>query len=146
MRTIAFDIGTRRVGVAISDPSGMLATSLFVYQRTDDDTKDARELAAVAREQQAERILVGCPVSLRGKQELAVQQMSGFVNLIREHSDLEVVSRDERMTTVIAQRAMRAADASAGVRKDRVDQVAAAVLLQGYLDAPQSRTPPSEDT
>jgi putative Holliday junction resolvase len=135
MRTIAFDVGTVRVGVAISDPDGIIATPLRMIERTEDAVADARALAELAALEQAGQILVGMPVSLRGKREIAAQHMEAFVALLREASPLPVIEWDERMTTAIATRALVAGDVNWRARRTRVDQVAAAVLLQSFLDA-----------
>lgn len=140
MKTIAFDIGTSRVGVAVSDPAGIIATPVQVVLRSDDPARDAAALAGIAGSHGAERIVAGLPVTLRGDEGPAAQQVREFVALLREHAAVEVVLWDERLTTAIAERAMIAADASRGRRRDTVDQVAAALILQSYLDA---RRPPT---
>ena len=86
----------------------------------------------------AEVIVVGNPVSLRGQEELAAEKVREFANLLGEHTALPVVLWDERMSTVIAQRSLIAGDVKWSRREKKVDQVAAAVILQSYLDA-QSR-------
>lgn len=138
MKIIAFDIGTKRVGVAASDPQGLIASPLQVCERSHSPEADARALAELACAQEAERIVVGMPVSLRGKEEVAAQQVREFVGLLSEHAEVEVVVWDERMTTVIAERAMISADVSRAERRSKIDQVAAAVILQSYLDAQRS--------
>ena len=142
MRTIAFDIGTRRVGVAVSDPAGLIATPLQVIMRSGDPARDAAALAKLAEVNEAGRIVAGLPVTLRGDEGPAAQQVREFIELLREHAAVEVVLWDERLTTVIAERAMIQADASRGRRRETVDQVAAALILQSYLDA---RNAPSRE-
>lgn len=134
MRTLALDIGTVRIGVALSDPGGTIASPLEVFSRGDDPDADARELCELARAHGAERIVVGLPITLRGAAEIAAQQVEGFITRLREHAPCEVVTCDERMTTAIAQRAMLEGDVSRRGRKQRIDAVAATVLLQSYLD------------
>ena len=134
MRTIAFDIGTVRIGVAISDALGMIASPLEVFQRTQSAAADAKELAELARMQDAECIVVGLPVSLRGEEEIAAQKVREFIALLAEHAPCEVVTHDERMSTRIAERAMIAGDVSRMGRRRGIDQVAATVILQSYLD------------
>jgi len=135
MKSIAFDIGTVRIGVAASDALGIIASPVQVYTRGDDPQQDARDLAAIARAHGAERIVIGLPVSLRGKMELAAQQVRQFADALRAHVQVEVVLWDERMSTAIANKAMLLDDVSRAGRRDKVDQVAAAVILQSYLDA-----------
>lgn len=135
MKTIAFDIGTRRVGVAVSDAAGVMAMPVQVVRRSGDAARDATALASLAESHGAERIVAGLPVTLRGEEGPAAQQVREFVELLREHTAAEVVLWDERMTTAIAERAMIQANASRGRRRETVDQVAAALILQSYLDA-----------
>lgn len=135
MKTIAFDIGTRRVGVAVSDAAGVMAMPVQVVRRSGDAARDATALARLAESHGAERIVAGLPVTLRGEEGPAAQQVREFVELLREHTAAEVVLWDERMTTAIAERAMIQANASRGRRRETVDQVAAALILQSYLDA-----------
>ena len=143
MRCIAFDIGQRRVGVATSDALGMVATPLRCYVRGDDPVADARELAALADLHGAEVIVVGNPVSLRGKEELAAEKVREFSDEIGRHAKVPIVLWDERMTTVIAERSMISADVNWSKRREKVDQVAAAVILQSYLDARKQGDDPS---
>lgn len=145
MRTIAFDVGTVRVGVAVSDAEGRIATPLRMVERTEDARADARALAELASVEQAEQIVVGMPVSLRGKRELAAEQMEAFVALLRECTGLPVVEWDERMTTVIATRALVAGGVKRRSRPTRVDAVAATVLLQSFLDSRWARQETAPD-
>lgn len=135
MRIIAFDIGTVRTGVAISDSLGMIASPLEVCARGKSAVEDAKELAGLARMQGAERILVGMPVALSGEEEIAAGKVREFVEILKEHAPCEVVTYDERMTTKIAERAMIEGDVSRMGRRRKVDAVAATVLLQSYLDS-----------
>lgn len=135
MRILALDIGTVRIGVAVSDAAETIATPLTVVTRGDTPAEDAAVLAGLAQTYGAERIVVGLPTSLRGRQELAAQQVMEFVSLLRQHTDTEIVTWDERLTTALAERAMIEGGARRDVRRRKLDQVAAAVILQSYLDA-----------
>ncbi|MBP8950917.1 MAG: Holliday junction resolvase RuvX [Armatimonadetes bacterium] len=137
MKTIAFDIGTRRVGIATSDPSGVLASPLRVFTRSDDPDQDARDLAAIADLQGAELIVVGMPISLRGTEEIAAQHMREFIALLQQHTGLPVEVWDERLTTAIAERVLLEANLSRESRRAKIDQVAAALILQSFLDSRQ---------
>ena len=137
MRIIAFDIGERRVGIATGDPSGTVASPLRTYDREDDPEQDAKQLCAIAAQQQAEEIVVGMPVSLRGHEETAAQAMREFIELLQRHTDIPIVVWDERMTTVIAERALLESGVSREGRRRRRDKVAAALILQSYLDSHQ---------
>lgn len=135
MRILALDVGTVRIGVAISDPAGRIASPLEVFVRGNDADADARELAELAKRQGAQKIVVGLPVALGGQEELAATHVRQFVEVMRQHAPCEVVTWDERMTTRIAERAMLEGDVSRMGRRRRVDAVAATVLLQSYLEA-----------
>lgn len=135
MRTIAYDIGTKRVGVAVSDPLGTIASPAGVVLRSEDAAADAARLAEMATEYEAERIVVGMPVSLRGEREIAAHKIEEFTALLRGRTALPIVEWDERMTTAIAERTMIGADVSRMERRRKIDQVAAALILQSYLDS-----------
>ena len=135
MRVIAFDIGSCRIGVAVSDPGGIIATPLGVWDRIAGVQAQARELAQLAAQEGAERIVVGMPLSLRGEHEQAAQEMQRIVEALRGATDLDVVCWDERMTTAIAERAMIQDGMKRRQRRNKIDGVAAAVILQSYLDA-----------
>ncbi|NSW56716.1 MAG: Holliday junction resolvase RuvX [Armatimonadetes bacterium] len=138
MKTIAFDIGTRRVGIATSDPSGVLASPLRVFTRSDDPDQDARDLATIADLQGAELIVVGIPISLRGTEEIAAQHMREFIALLQQHTRLPIEVWDERLTTAIAERVLLEANLSRESRREKIDQVAAALILQSFLDSRKS--------
>lgn len=135
MRCIAFDVGTKRVGLAVSDALGMTARACGVYHRGEDPREDARALAVLAGDYDAETVVVGMPVSLRGQHEIAAQHMAAFITLLEEETVLPVVAWDERMTTAIAERVMLEAGEKRAARREQIDQVAATVILQSYLDA-----------
>lgn len=135
MKTIAFDIGARRVGIATSDPSGVLASPLRVFTRSNDPDQDARDLAAIADLQGAELIVVGMPISLRGTEELAAQHMREFIALLQQHTSIPIEVWDERLTTAIAERVLLEANLSRESRREKIDQVAAALILQSFLDS-----------
>ena len=132
-RILGLDPGSRRIGVALSDPTGTIATPLTVL---DADAPDlARRLRELVAEHAVERIVVGRPTGLSGAPTAATESADRFAEFVAEATGLRVDRVDERFTTVIAERAMLEGDASRRKRRARRDQVAAAVLLQGYLDA-----------
>lgn len=135
MRTIAFDVGGKRVGIATSDPTGTVASPVGTFERGDDASEDARELCAIAARQQAEEMVVGMPVSLRGQEEIAALAMREFAGLLSRYTDIPIVLWDERMSTVIAERALLESGMSREGRKGKRDMVAAAIILQNYLDS-----------
>ncbi len=133
MRILAVDPGTKRVGLAVSDPTGTIATALATIPATPADTLPAR-IAMVARDQEAKRIVVGLPLRLdgrRGPEAAAAEQLAGAV---RKESGLPVETVDERMTTAAAERSLIEGGVRRAERRSSIDRVAAVILLQGHLD------------
>ena len=134
-RSVALDLGTRRIGVALSDSGGTVATPYETVHRTGDRGRDHRRIAEIVDEAGAEVLVVGLPVSLDGTVGPAARAILGEVDEIGAVVGVDVVTWDERLSTVQAERSMR----EMGVRKDRrrriVDQLAATVILQSWLDA-----------
>jgi len=135
-RVLGVDLGSRRIGLAISDPGGVIASPLRVLERVGDVDRDRAAIVAAAREEAAETIVVGLPTEMSGRKGAAAQAATVERDAIAALApDLTVELVDERMTTVIAQRAMVGAGVRRKDRRGRVDKVAAAVILQSYLDA-----------
>ena len=136
-RVLGVDLGTRRIGLALSDPSGTLASPLSVLARSGDRARDHRAIVAAAREHEADRIVVGLPRSLSGKSGPAEQAARAEIEELRAAApdDITVEGYDERFTTVIAQRSLMESGMRRDARKQVVDKVAAAVMLQSYLEA-----------
>lgn len=135
MRTLAIDVGEKRIGIAISDEDGEIALPLDTLTRGDSLPDDLRKIAEIARSRGAKKIVIGLPTSLSGQPGPAAEQMAEFAAALRQVTPAEVVLWDERLTTVIAEKAMLAADVKRRQRRQHVDKVAAALILQSYLDA-----------
>lgn len=135
MRILAIDYGDRRLGLAISDPTGRIASGLPTIERSGPKEDVTDPLRRICQEQEVERIVVGLPVNMDGSHGPRAEISQAFARELREALDLEVETWDERLTTAQAERAMLAADLSRKKRKTRRDQVAAQILLQSYLDA-----------
>lgn len=129
---LGVDPGTRRIGLAIADLETRFARPLEVVPASGDAIARILEIAA---ERSVVKIVVGKPIGLSGRDGPAVVQQQGFVAALRAATDIPVDEYDERLTTVMAESALRAAGASAKSRKEIRDAVAAQVLLQGFLDA-----------
>lgn len=129
---LGVDPGTRRIGLAIADLETRFARALEVVPAS---RKGIERIIEVARERGTVRIVVGKPVTLSGSEGRAVDEQKTFVARLRAATDIPVHEYDERLTTIVAERAMRAAGTSAKNRKEARDAVAAQVLLQGFLDA-----------
>jgi putative Holliday junction resolvase len=128
------DLGSRRIGLALSDPSGTLASPLAVLERTGDRAADHRAIVDAAVEAEATAIVVGLPRSLSGKEGPAARDARAEVDELRVVAALPVEMYDERLTTVTAQRSLVEAGVRRDARKRVVDKVAAAVMLQGWLE------------
>jgi putative Holliday junction resolvase len=134
MRVLALDLGSRRIGVAVSDPSGTLASPYQVLQRSGDPAADHAAIANMVDEVGAELIVVGLPLSLSGGEGPAAQQARAEASVLATAVAVPVELLDERLTTVAADRSMQRAGRSGRARRKVVDQVAATVLLQSWLD------------
>jgi putative holliday junction resolvase len=133
MRILAVDYGERRVGLALSDPTGFLASAFKVILRQS-DKQVAQEIAQVVAEQDVEQIVLGNPLTLRGEVGPRAQQVHRFASLLESRINVPITLVDERLTTVSAERVLLEADVSRKKRKTVVDAVAATILLQHYLD------------
>jgi putative holliday junction resolvase len=136
-RAVALDIGTRRIGVALSDSGGTVATPYEVVTRSGDRSVDHRRIAALVEEAGAEVVVVGLPLSLDGSAGPAAQAILAEVDELRGVLPVSIVTWDERLSTVEAERSLRAMRVRKGRHRQVVDQVAATVILQSWLDAGQ---------
>jgi putative Holliday junction resolvase len=134
VRALGIDLGARRIGVALSDSAGSLATPYEVVARSGDRARDHRRIAALAEEAGAECLVVGLPLSLDGSTGPAARAALAEADELAEATGLPVEMWDERLTTVTADRDLIALDLKAPARRRIVDKVAAAVMLQAWLD------------
>lgn len=135
-RIVAVDIGSVRVGVAVSDPLGSFAQALTVLSAKNDWIG---ELKKIMDTYQTIKLLVGLPLRTggnEGPEALNIREIAETI--IARYPDLEIIFLDERFTTVIAQQSLIEGDVSRKGRKERVDMVAASLLLQSYLDKGRS--------
>ncbi len=142
MRILALDVGERRTGVAVSDPSGTVARPLTVIEHRSRN----EEMAAVAdlvAEHDIELIVVGCPLTLRGESGPQAQLVQQYAATLAEKVPVEVQLWDERYSTVTAAEIIRQTR-KRGKRhgKKKIDAIAAAVILQGFLDSRAEPLPP----
>jgi putative holliday junction resolvase len=138
-RAVALDVGTRRIGVALSDSEGTVATPYEVVPRSGDRGRDHRRIAVLVDEAGAEVVVVGLPLSLDGSVGPAAQTILAEVDELRAALPIEVLTWDERLSTVEAERSLRTMGVKKGNRRQVVDQLAATVILQSWLDAGQPR-------
>ena len=133
-RVLAVDPGRRRVGVAVSDPTGTVATPLG-FVPAEPLASLPQRLIALAREREAEALVVGLPRRLDGSEGPEARAARGLASQLRKLSGLPVTLVDERLTSVAAERALLATGERRARRRQLSDQVAAALLLQQHLDA-----------
>jgi len=138
-RVMGLDIGERRIGVALSDSLRIIAGALTVVERVTDDAA-LKQIIGLARENEVERIVVGMPCSLDGSLGKQAQAVQSFVDLLKERTDIPVVTWDERLSTVAAERTLLETGMKRDKRKKHRDSLAAAIILQGYLDRERSRS------
>ena len=134
MRILGLDIGDRRIGIAMSDPLGITAQRLTMLQRSDPDS-DIERLVTLAREHDAQHVVVGLPLTMQGTVGEQAKRVLEFVEALKERLDCPVHLVDERLTTVQGERALITMDTSRHRRKQLIDQIAAQLILQTYLDA-----------
>lgn len=136
MRALGIDVGTRRIGVALSDPTGTIAQSLTVIQRTGWRAV-LGEIQRLVEAHGVERIVVGLPLRLDATEGDAARDARAFAARLAASVPVPVVMQDERLSTAEAERVMVAQDARRRQRRQHRDAVAAAVFLQSYLDRRQ---------
>lgn len=139
MRVVALDLGTKRIGVAVSDLSGTIATPRTVIQRSGSKTRDHQVVKALIEEEEAELLIVGLPLNMNGSYGPAAKGAVAEAAEMASVVGVPVETFDERLTTVSADRALMEANISATNRRKLVDKVAAAVMLQAWLDGKAAR-------
>jgi putative Holliday junction resolvase len=150
MRVVAVDLGTRRIGVAVSDAGGIMATPYCTVERSGDVGADRARLADIVAELGAGLVVVGLPLSMDGSVGPAASAALNEADALRRILDVPVESHDERLTSVTAKRSLAAAGVTgrrrgrAARRSGAVDQAAAAVLLQSWLDSRHVRQAPPD--
>jgi putative Holliday junction resolvase len=133
MRIAALDVGEARIGVAVSDELGITAQGIGVVRRVG-GRRDLEALAAMLAPYAPERLVVGLPLNMNGSEGPQAERVRAFATGAAAHLALPLEFWDERLTTVAAERALLEADLSRRRRRQLVDQVAATLILQGFLD------------
>jgi len=141
VRVLAIDPGARHIGVALSDPSGTVARPLTTFGHKA-RAADAARIAALAAEHEAELVLIGMALDSEGEPGAAARHAENLAAAVRQHTTIPVQLHDESFTTQTAQRSLRDAGKRRRARREQIHAVAAAALLQGYLDGHSGETPP----
>ena len=133
MRIMSLDVGSRTIGIACSDALLMTAQGIETIRRTSLE-KDFNRLQELIAEYEVHELVVGMPKNMNGTKGERAEKTDEFVEKMKEVIDLPVSYWDERLSTVMAERQLIAADVSRKKRKSVIDKMAAVVILQGYLD------------
>lgn len=140
MRALGIDLGSKRIGVAVSDRSGTIASPLVVIQRSGNIAADHRRIAALVVEEEAELLVVGLPLNMNGTLGPAAKAAVKEARTLSTVVGVPVETHDERRTTVTADAMLMERKMRAPARRNVIDKVAAAVMLQGWLDGRQARS------
>lgn len=135
MRVLGLDLGAKRIGVAVSDRSGTIASPLCVIHRSKSRAEDHRQIARLVIEEEAQAIVIGLPLTLKGEWGRAAALAKTEADELTTVVDVPIMLHDERFTTVTAQSALMEARMRADARRRLVDKVAAAVMLQSWLES-----------
>lgn len=135
MRVLGLDLGAKRIGVAVSDRSGTIASPLCVIHRSKSRAEDHRQIARLVIEEEAQAIVIGLPLTLKGEWGRAAELAKTEADELTTVVDVPIMLHDERFTTVTAQSALMEARMRADARRRLVDKVAAAVMLQSWLES-----------
>lgn len=135
MRTLGLDVGTKTIGVALSDELGWTAQGLETIRRDEEvPNNDFLKIANLVQMHDVETIVVGLPKNMNGTIGPSGERSKQFANELKSYVSCEIVLWDERLTTVAAERMLISADVKRKKRKQVIDKMAAVMILQGYLD------------
>ena len=135
LRILAFDVGERRIGAAVSDLLGITAQGIETYTRTDNLEQDVDHLLKLAESYRPVKLLFGMPRNMDGSYGMQADYTRAFADAVLARWDGDYAFQDERLTTASARRTLIEADMRRDKRKQVIDKVAAVLILQSYLDA-----------
>jgi len=142
MRTLGLDVGSKTIGVAVSDELNLIAQGVTTLKRKG-VRLDTKDLLRMIEELKVEKVVVGLPKNMNGSLGPSAKMVLSLVEELKKFIDLPIITWDERLSTVAAQKALLEADVSRKKRKQVVDKVAALLILQGYLDSQTRMESPS---
>ena len=135
MRYLGLDLGSKTLGIAISDPSNTIASVLKTLRFSDEDYQSLIEpLKEIVNENKIQQIVLGYPLNMNGTVGMRAEICLNIKKMLEEQLDVSVVMEDERLTSVISNQILIQADLSRKKRKKKVDGLAAQIILQSYLD------------
>lgn len=134
MRWLSIDFGEKRIGIAVSDPLAITAQGVTVIQRNQSIKKDLELIRQMVHTYEVNSIVLGLPKNMNGTEGPVAEKVRRFGALLEKELEIKIIYWDERLSTSSAQRVMIDADVSRKKRKEKIDQVAAVIILQNYLD------------
>tara|TARA_B100000700_G_scaffold10332_1_gene10588 strand:+ start:5448 stop:5861 length:414 start_codon:yes stop_codon:yes gene_type:complete len=134
MRALGVDLGEKRIGIAVSDSNGKVATPLQVIIRSKSIKQDHKKISDLVDEWEADIVVVGMPYSLNGSKGLAAKTVEKEVKELSSALEVPVATQDERLTTAIAAKELAIQGLDSKKQRKVIDQVAASVILQSWLD------------
>jgi putative Holliday junction resolvase len=140
MTVLGLDVGNKRIGVAVSDESRLLATPNTTIIRTE-LSKDIDSILEVISQKLVKEIVVGFPLSLSGKVGIQARNVSLFIDSLSSYTSIPIKTVDERYSTVEAEKRLKEIGVNPSENRSRVDALAAAIILQSYLDSDSQFTP-----
>lgn len=143
---LALDLGAKRIGVAVSDSAGSLATPVTVLHRSGDRGRDHEAIASLIEEYEARRLVVGLPLSLDGSCGPAAQEVLLECEELARAAGVPVETHDERLSTVSAERLLEERRMTSRARRNVVDMMAASIILQDWLERRSARTERDADS
>ncbi len=140
MRVLGIDLGSRRIGVALSDPDGVIASPLTTLERSG-DVRDAAAVAELVKTHEVGEIVVGLPLHMDGRRGDDSERARRFAKVLGENTGLPIATLDERLTTVEAERALRESGRKGKKQRAVIDAVAASILLRAHLERRKAKRP-----
>ena len=134
MRKLALDIGTVRIGIASSDPMGIIASGYETYVRSGNIEKDMTYIAELAENKCCDTIVLGLPLNMDGSEGDKVKEIKEFAEVLKNYTAIKIDFQDERWSTVSAEKMLIESSVRREKRKKVIDKVAATIILQTYLD------------
>lgn len=136
MKYLGLDLGSKTLGVAISDELGIIARSYDTFRFNEDDYDSAINYTIeLCNKEKVNTVVLGIPKHMNGDMGIRAEISKDFKAKIEEKTNIKVILKDERLTTIIADKAMLKGDLSRKKRKEKKDEMAAVIILQGYLDS-----------
>lgn len=130
MRALGIDYGEKRVGIALSDPMQILATPKGIINHDDNDQLVINEIVAIIKKEQVSKIILGLPLNMNGSVGFQAERVQLFASRLAEATDIKIIFEDERESSKKVKAAMKAIKS----KDERIDDRAAAIILQNYLD------------